>query len=371
MGAARIITFWYKKLVDIRSNIKFRFLIVWIIPSMVITSCQSDPHASNWYDETLTICQYLELNKEEYSKSYRLLDESKMLNTLCGYNPYGDGYTLFLPTDEAMDNFVLQNQNYENFEEMLLDTSFIYALARYHIIKRRVHTDEFPDGAFMDSTLTGERLTSAFYTNGDNQLIKVNKIAPIIKSNLKMTNGFIHVISGVMQQLEISGYDLLQQQDDYSILAQAMALSGIKKNLWWAKYTILAEHDSIYNRKGIFNVQDLIDRVAIPGRKLTDKSNTFYKFVGYHFLGGELYLNDFPWGNKKYATMASTPLVINVGVEIKINPGVEVFGIEISESADTTVIDYIRPIWEDCNIMSGTGPIHSISDILFFEPFPE
>ena len=97
-----------------------------------------------------------------------------MLNPLWGYNPYGDGYTLFLPTDEAIDQFIQQNEDYENFEELLMNTSFIYTLARYHTVKRRIYTDEFPDGALKDSTLTGERLTIGFYTDGDNQIIKVN-----------------------------------------------------------------------------------------------------------------------------------------------------------------------------------------------------
>ena len=342
------------------------------ILSMVFTSCKEDPHASNWFDEeTLTICQYLDNNKEEYSKSYRLLEESKILNTLCGYNPYGDGYTLFLPNNDALDNYIQRNQNYNNFEEMLLDTSFIYSFVRYHVVKKRLHSDNFPDGGMMDSTLNGQRLTCGFYTDGDKQIIKINKVVPIVKPNIKMTNGFIHVISEVLEQKETSGYDLVQQQEGFSILAQAMELTGIKKKMWWNKYTILAEHDSIYNRNGIFSVQDLIKRVATPGKKLTDKFNSFYKFVGYHFIGGEYYLNDFNWGKSNYTTMASTPLSINVGHEIMINPGVEVFGYEITKSGDTIAIDYIRPIWEDCNIMTSTGPIHTISDLLFYEAFPE
>ncbi len=96
-----------------------------------------------------------------------------MFSTLYAYNPYGDDYTLFLPTDEAIDNFIRQNKNYESFEALLQDTSFIYTLTRYHTIKRKVHTDEFPDGALTDSTLTGDRLAIGFYSDGENQIIKL------------------------------------------------------------------------------------------------------------------------------------------------------------------------------------------------------
>ena len=372
MDLVRVIIYWSRQLVSIRRHIKLSFLVQWIILSAVITSCDSDPYGSEWFDEdNLTICQYLEINKEEYSKFHRILIEGKMLSALCAYNPYGEDYTLFLPTDDAIDHFIRHNQDYKNFEEMLLDTSFINTLTRYHTISRKVHTDEFPDGALLDTTLTGNRLTFSFYRDGDNQLIKVNNIAPIIKSNLEMTNGYVHVVSEVLQQVEISGYDWLQQQDNYSILAKAMKLSGIRNRLWWDKYTILAEHDSIYHRNGINNVEDLIKRVASPGKSLTSRYNSFYQFTAYHMLGGDYYLNDLHWGSKRYWNMSNIPVWINVGLKIKINPGIDTYGITISESGDTTVIDYIRPIWEDCNIMTSTGPVHSISDVLFYEPLPE
>lgn len=367
MDIVKKIMHWNKTQIVIRWHVIKSSFVLCILLSMVIASCDSDPYDTQWVDEEkLTISQYLEKNQTEYSKSYRLLVEGKLLNSLYGYNPYGDDYTLFLPTDEAIDSYVEQNQDYENFEEMLLDTSFIYNLIRYHALKRKVHTDEFPDGALTDSTLSGERLAFGFYSDGDNPIIKVNNEVPIIKSNLEMTNGYIHVVSKVLQRVEIWGYDWLQQQEDYSILASAIELTGIKWNLWWNKYTILAEHDSVYHRNGIYSVEDLTDRLSS-----LRISNSLYKYAGYHIVGGEFYLNDLHWGNKKYVTMGGKNLKIDVGFEIKINPEIDTYGIAISESGDTTVIDYIRPIREDCNIVTRTGPIHSISDLLFYEPIPE
>ena len=69
-------------------------------------------------------------------------------------------------------------------------------------------------------------------------------------------------------------------------------------------------------------------------------------------------------GSRGYATYASRSVRIEVGLEIRIDPGVDTFGIEISGSGDTTVIDYILPVWGDCNIMTQTGPVHSISELL-------
>jgi uncharacterized surface protein with fasciclin (FAS1) repeats len=335
-----------------------------------MSSCKTDQSGSHWYGEgNLTICQYLILNQEEFSLAYRLLAEGKMLNTLCAYNPYGEDYTLFLPTNEAIERFIQQNHKYANFEELILDTSFVNSLVRYHTLKRRVHTDNFPFGAMNDSTLTGERLSVGFHAN-DDQPIKINNSARVLKSNINMTNGYIHVISEVLQKIEIAGYDWLQQQQDFSILAQAMELTGIRNGMWWSKYTIFAEHDSVFHRYGIYSVEDLVNRIATPGMSLKNKSNTFYMFTGYHIVGGEYYLNDFNWGSKKYITRESKQLTVDIGMDIRINPGIDKYGFIISETGDTTTIDYISPVWENCNIITLTGPVHPISDVLFYEPFP-
>lgn len=352
-----------------RRPVKLRFLELWVMLFLVVTSCEKDQHsASSWgKGNPLTISQYLNKNQHDYSKSYRLLVAGKMLNTLYAYNPNGDGYTLFLPTDEAIDQFLEQNEQYKNFEELVLDTTFVKRLTRYHTLNGRLRTHEFPDGVFNDSTLTGERLVASFFANDEN--IKINNLAPIIKPNLEMTNGYIHVISKVIQPADIPGYDWLQQQNQYSILAQAMELSGIKNKLKWDKYTLFAEPDSVYHRYGIKNAEDLISRIATPGVSLTSKANVFYQFTSYHILEGEHYLNEFLWGSEKYLTLSEQLLTISVGQQIRINPGVDTYGTILSQSGDT-MIDYIRPITESSNVLTGTGPVHSISDLLYYEQLP-
>lgn len=360
-----------KKLIVLRRYIQNKLLILSVILFAFVTSCESDPYGSHYSGEnTLTIYQYLEANQKDFSEFYQLLGQGKMLVPLGAYNPYGDGYTLFLPTDDAIDHFIQQNPKYENFESLLQDTSFLHSFTRYHTVKRKVHTDEFPFGAMTDSTLTGDRLVIGFYSDGDNQIIKVNNEAPIIKPNIELTNGYIHVISEVLQKADVSGYDWLQQHQDYSILAEAMELSGVRQKLWFNKYTILAENDSIYYKNGIMNIRDLISRLTPPGASNSVVSNSLYQFSTYHILYKDFYLNDLRWGSNTYWTQNNKSVVIDVGAVIKINPGVDIIDVIISESGDTTIVDYVQPVLEGCNNITSTGPVHSISDILVSEPLP-
>lgn len=339
---------------------------------LTFTSCDPDPYGSHWSgEENLSIGQYIDANQQEFSSFHKLLQESKLLNTLYGYNPFNDGYTLFMPSNEAIDRFISQHPDYASLDELVQDTSFIRSFLRYHIVKRRLHTDDLPDGAVMDSTLTGQRLSFSFFQDGDKHLIRVNNQAPITKSNLELTNGYIHVISEVLQQPKMNGFEWLQQQQDYSIISKAIELSGVKARLWWQKYTILAEPDSIYHRHGIFSTDDLIKRLATPGMSYTNRSSSFYKFTGYHIVGGEYYLNDLAWGRKKYWTLDSNPLIIEVGQEIKINPGIDTYGTKVNGSGHTVLIDYISPNWDNYNVVTRSGPVHTITDILYFNPLPD
>lgn len=354
----------YREIIFLSKN-----LVGIIVLSALMISCESNLDKSHWFeDDVLTISQYIERNQEDYSKFYKILDKGRLLGTIGAYNPYAGGYTLFLPTNEAIDRFIQQSQDYGSFEELLLDTSFIYKFSRYHTINEKVHSYDFPFGALPDKTLSGDRLAISFYTEGENVLIKVNYVAPIIKADLEMVNGYIHVISEALTLEGSSGYEWLQNQDDYSILTAALELAEIKDKLWLDKYTLLVEHDSVYHRNGIYTVDDLFERVVPPGDEYTNRTIAFNRFAAYHIMKGEYYLNDLYWGKEEYQTLASIPIVIDVGSEIKINPGVDTYGTSISEYGDTLLIDYVRPVWDDCNIMTHTGPVHSISDVLVIEP---
>ena len=372
MNRFRIITYREWKQSGIRNRRIPRFLIMATLLWLNMSSCEPERQHDSWVgDDVMTICEYLNASQPEYSKFYRILEQGKMLGTLCGYNPYGEGYTLFLPDDEAVERFLEMNQEYRNFEELLQDTLFLQALTRYHTVNKKLHTNEFPYGALTDRTLTGERLTIGFYTEGDNPLYKVNNMAPVTRSNLEMSNGYIHVVSEVLQRPAVNGYETLRQDGGYSILGEAMKLSGIDHAWWPDRVTILAEHDSIYHRYGIQDPETLVHLLATPGLPLTDPENEFYQYVAYHLLSGEYYLNDFYMGSADYRTMGDERVTIEVGLDIRINPGLDTFRIAVTETGDTLVIDYIGVVMEASNIMTGTGPIHSVSELLVAEPIPE
>ncbi len=325
-------------------------------------------------EDIFLIADYIEDHQDTYSKFYRVMIEGDLIDPLSAYNPFGNGFTLFLPTDEAFDRYIQNNDSYSSFEALIEDKEFVRVLGRYHLVNIGLKSNEFPYGALPDTTATGDVLTIGFSTSFDSTIYKVNNVASVTQPNLEMVNGYIHEISEVLKPINFPGVEWLQNEDGYSILSGALTLAGITDTLGIYrttgpgqvirnKYTILAEHDSIFQRNGIQSVDDLLERYNTPGLTPDDPDNQFFQFAAYHVLEGDYFLVDFEV-TRNYNTYASAPVRIQTGLELRLNPGVDTFRLEISEMGDTTAIRHIGLFYQESDINSKTGPIHLIDQVL-------
>ena len=329
---------------------------------------------TGFFDENvLSLATFLEKNQEEYSNFWELVQVTGLYHTLNAYNPHGDGFTLFLPTDEAFDRYIQRNDKYSSFEELIQDADFTWLLCRYHLVNRSLLSNEFPYGALPDSTATGDFLTIGIEVRGDSSVYTVNNSAPLKAIDIETTNGYIQVIDEVLEPISFNSYEWLKNTEGYSILSSAFELSGLKDTMDIYRlsssgqlikngYTVFAEHDSIFQRNGIFSVDDLVDRVHTPGYELNDPEGGLYQFAAYHMLEGRYFLDAFQ-GSSNYNSYAVYPVSINAGLEIKINAGVDSFRFEIS-GTDTTLINYIGIYFQESNVNTKNGPVHFITEMM-------
>ena len=355
-------------------------LLVFVL-ACIFYSCVPEIDDQGFYDEdVLSITEYLEMNKDTFSVFYNLVIEAGIYDALNAYNPAGNGFTLFLPTDDAFDAYIKGDKDYATLDELVADNDFVRLLVKYHLVMLGLRTNEFPYGSLPDTTASGDLLTIGFSSNLDSTVYKVNNIAPVIEGNLEMANGYVHVISKVLRPINFSGYDWLFENPEYSILSQALDITGIKESLTAYrtsssgklirnKYTILAENDSIFKRSGIHSIDDLIAEFASPELPYTDAGNDLYQFAAYHILEGEYFLADFDQ-TRNYNTFANAPVRIVSDLELKINPGTDTLKVIISDQGDTTIVNYISMFYDDSNILTKNGAIHLISDILRFKVPP-
>ena len=320
-----------------------------------------------------TIYEYLVQNEADYSGFLQILKAGGLDKTLSAYNPYGINYTLFVPDNKAVDDFIKESGQYDSLDALLKDTIYARALAMYHVINIGVRTNEFPFGTFSEPTLSGDFLGVNFILETDTTYYKINNQAPVIKANIEESNGYIHVIGVMLKPIILNSYGWLKANPGYSILTAAIEATGIDKILDvdmklkeqpLKPFTMLVEPNTVYNKRNINSFDDLAKAISPDRTDYTNSTNPLNLFVGYHILTESKFLNDMQGIATNYNTFADIPLAINgLGLDIVINKGKEIFETKIV-NGDTTIVNFVGINYDASNVITQSGAIHFIDQIL-------
>jgi uncharacterized surface protein with fasciclin (FAS1) repeats len=339
-----------------------------------MSSCVKQEITPNFEDQDkLTIYDYIQLNKEKYSSFLKILETGKIAKTLSAYNPKGTGYTLFLPDNETIDRFIAEDVRYSSLEDLLADSNYVYILSRYHIVDMSISTNEFPFGALPELTLSGDLLTVSFVIEPDTSYYKINNQAPVVLQNIELSNGYIHIISSTLKPIIYTTYAWLEQHSGFSIFKAAIDATGLKgtfnintKDLAAEAraFTLLIEPDSVFEKQNINTFDDLANLISPGKTDFTNSSNLLNKFILYHLLVDVKFLDDFVNVSTNYTTFSEIPLNINgAGLDIAINKGKQDFD-TIINAGDTTIINFVGFNYDASNVLTQSGVIHFIDQIL-------
>ena len=324
-----------------------------------------------------SIYDYLVSNEEEYSSFLKILQVGGLDKTLSGYNPGGKtggvNYTLFLPDNNAVDDFInSSNGAYASLEDLLQDIAYCEALASYHILNQGVLTIDFPFGTFSQPTLSNDLLNVNFDVQPDTTFYKINNEAKVIKANIEASNGYIQVIGTMLKPITLNSYGWIKKNPGYSIFTSALEITGTDliinvdmklKDQTLKPFTMLVEPDSVYQKKNINSLDDLIKLLSPTRTDYTNSTNPLNAFVNYHLLTGSYFLSDLAKENTNLSTMADIPIRINgTGLDMKINESPDLVFVEKYNTKDTT--HYVGLYYDQSNINTQSGPIHFINQIL-------
>jgi len=335
--------------------------------------CRETIPEANFEDTVqLSIYDYLKDNEEQFSSFFSILEAGRIDLTLSAYNPEGNGYTLFLPDNDAVANFINNNGQLSSLDDILKDTEFASAFSRYHVVNLKIHTKDFPFGAFPKPTLSDDYLTVSFVIEEDTSYYKINNQAAIIYPNIELSNGYIHIIESALKPVVFTSYEWLEQNPDFSLFKKAVDLTGLRPLIDFntkvdeslLPVTLLLESDAIYQQNGINSLDDLINLISPNSQDYTNIKNPFYNFVAYHILSGNLFIDDFEEKATNYNTFSEVPININgLGIDLAINKGKQVFDTLVYQG-DTTFIDYIGFMYDESNVLTQSGAIHFIDRIM-------
>lgn len=249
------------------------------------------------------IAEYLDSHGERFSDWVKLLRRLDLFNAL---NINGN-FTCFVPENGAVERY-LAKHGYRSVDEIPEELARI--LVRYHIISSFSYsTQMLPNGKLRDTTESGDYLITE-YVKGST--VWVNSYGRIIEKDIVRTNGYIHVISEVLEPVTETVKEWLQAGQRYSIFLEAVKLTGYDLKLDRVRQegnggreysTLFVVSDSVFEINGIGSIDQLKNHLGCHSEDYTAVGNPLNLFVGYHILNALYSYNDL--ANYEMTNMAS------------------------------------------------------------------
>lgn len=269
---------------------------------------------------TMNITGYLEANQATFSELLKLMDrpitiaEGKTIKYSSFLGAYGT-YTMFAPTNDALLAYV-HAKNGDTATVKGLSNDDVQTLLNFHVLRDTISSTNFTDGKLPVPTMLGYYLITGAVFDGSSTHIRINKQANIITKNVKLGNGIVHVIDGVLEPPKHTIAWDLENDSRFTIFTEALKKTGYydvlnqtfdtqKDGDKWL--SVLATPDSVYNANGITSYSDLEAKYSRTGTPMspTDSLNLY---VGYHIMGGLKFVADLVSGNS-YNTLTPNQVV--------------------------------------------------------------
>ena len=333
-----------------KSPVKYKWIIYFaILVSFIYSSCQQEPKLWDVNSDHQVVSDYIN-GKPEFSEFAKLVDVTGLKSLLSIRGPY----TVMLPNNDAMFAYY-KLKKVNSLEDF--DAKFLASLVRNHIITNEIITGDIGLGALRDTNAIGDFLVTEFH-GAD---IVINKHSKIIKRDVQVANGYVHVLDQVIDPVTKDIYTVIAEDPSFKIFAEGLKLTGLKDTLQLisfpygqktarTRFTILAVPDTIYQRKGINNVTDLIKWCGANPDSLTSLNNSFYRYIEYHCLAGTHYLSDL---NSQFYPILSHDNNVSMTIDTDY---------KINYNAKTK--KYTGFIIPASNTPAKNGAIHAIKDLL-------
>jgi uncharacterized surface protein with fasciclin (FAS1) repeats len=280
----------------------YAFLLMGIaVLILSLNSCTDKLDGQTFFtSDDLTIVQMLEASPEKYSSYVEILKKTEYYNALKSYG----SYTCFVPTNAAIQNYLQETWNVSSVEELNTEEQLdrLKTLVKFHILPTKRSTSAFVEGRLVDTTYTGDYLTTSFLKGGGVANVEINREVTMDQYDISANNGVIHSIVKVLSPFEEPITKILDNTGEYTIFVEALKQTGyydvfsVLKNEAGNRnnFTLLAESDEIYSEEGITTFEELVARISPDNSDFLSPNNELNRFVAYHGTQNFLYSADFP-----------------------------------------------------------------------------
>lgn len=187
---------------------------------MMLQGCRDEDLEGNYFTSTEEVIgEYIQNNPEKYSEYYKMLDTTGVVGLLKAYGLY----TCFVPTNDAIKEYYA-SEGKSSMKDYSIDELKTFCFN--HIIKGdTLKSSDFNEGA-LSSLSMSERFISISYSQTSSTIF-VNGTSPIVERDIKLHNGFVHVLGKVLTPSKFKIGDKFMEDTRFSIYAKALNMTGI------------------------------------------------------------------------------------------------------------------------------------------------
>ena len=238
----------------------------------------------------VNIVGYLEKYPDSFSLWKQILDRTETSNFL---NAFGS-YTAFVPTNSGVTAWLGVNKA---TSVDAADLNLLKEIVKFHLLNDTISSSSFKDGKLPSPTMHGQFLVTGARNEGSGTSYFINRQALVTQSNIRVGNGYIHVIDHVLEPAKLTIAKQLEANADYSIFVDAMKETGyfdllntVETDSSKRWKTVLAETNQALADSGITSFTGLKSRFGptYPG----DTVDHLKLYVEYHIVNGIQFLGD-------------------------------------------------------------------------------
>jgi uncharacterized surface protein with fasciclin (FAS1) repeats len=330
---------------------KIRGICILLMFFLFLYSCTQDPVLWKINSAQQVISDFVASKPDKYSEFDQLLKDVNLTSLLSVRGPF----TLFIPNNDAMKAYYAE-KGISSLSQ--LTDKEKKDLAYNHLINNsEIHSGDIGLGALRDTNCIGDFIATEFVGSD----IMLNKDSKIVNRDIICANGYVHEIDHVILPLEKNIYDIIKQDPAFKLFTQGLEVTGLKDTLeiitfpWGHKtarvrFTILAVPDTIYNRYGIYTINDLINHYTDQPDSITYLENGFYRYMEYHCMAETYFLSALT--TKLFPILSyDNNISIAVDTDYKLNL--------IKKTGK-----YTGFIVESSNVPAKNGVLHVVNDLL-------
>ncbi|MFV0470435.1 MAG: fasciclin domain-containing protein [Paludibacteraceae bacterium] len=281
----------FKKIGIINRIIMIPLLLAVI--TIVFHACEKDMAGKIYQvSDQKMIDEILESKGDTCSSFLKIIDISGLRGTVHAYGTY----TLFVPTNEAIDTYLAA----KGLSLNAISEEEAAKIVKYHLISDTIATSDFVDGRLPTTNFSRKYITTKMVSETGGAYLEINRQAKLLKKDLRGANGYVHIVDNVLYQYEKTIHEVIASlPDDYSLWKEVYNKSGMADVLNTVKtanpdlaFTCFIQSNSAFAKVGISSINDLTIMLREKNSDISDDQLLLFNYVAYHFTSDFRYVVD-------------------------------------------------------------------------------